>query len=79
MLIRPANNDDQSATWGVVESSIRAGETFVAEENGQILVTYHIRANRTGGGQHVCHCGYTTDTTVTGRGVARKTHEESKT
>lgn len=52
-------------------------ETFVAEENGLILGTYYIRANQTGGGRHVCNCGYMTDARVTGRGVARQMHEHS--
>lgn len=52
-------------------------ETFVAEENGLILGTYSIRANRAGGGQHVCNCGYMTDAAASGRGVARQMHEHS--
>jgi ribosomal protein S18 acetylase RimI-like enzyme len=47
-------------------------DTFVAEEGGLILGTYYIRANQAGGGRHVCNCGYMTDATATGRGVARE-------
>lgn len=47
-------------------------ETFVAvAEDGQVLGTYYIRANQAGGGRHICNCGYMTDATATGRGVAR--------
>jgi L-amino acid N-acyltransferase YncA len=52
-------------------------ETFVAEEDGLILGTYYIRANQAGGGRHVCNCGYMTDATAKGKGVARKMHEHS--
>lgn len=46
-------------------------QTFVAEEAGEVLGTYFIRANQGGGGRHVCNCGYMTSATATGRGVAR--------
>lgn len=52
-------------------------ETFVAEEDGVVLGTYYIRANQTGGGQHVCNCGYMTDTKANGRGVGRQMHAHS--
>ncbi|MBP6107236.1 MAG: hypothetical protein V9E93_07485 [Steroidobacteraceae bacterium] len=32
-------------------------ETFVAEDDGQVLGTYYIRRNQAGGGSHVCNCG----------------------
>ncbi len=46
-------------------------ETFVAEEEGQILGTYYMRPNQAGGGRHVCNCGYMTRTGATGRGIAK--------
>ena len=52
-------------------------ETFVAEENGEILGTYYLRANQPGGGAHVCNCGYMTSAAATGRGVARRMAEHS--
>ncbi len=52
-------------------------ETFVAEENGIILGTYYIRTNQSGGGRHVCNCGYMTHASATGRGVARRMCEHS--
>ncbi len=46
-------------------------ETFVAEEDGEIVGAYYIRANQPGGGKHICNCGYMTDAARAGRGVAR--------
>jgi L-amino acid N-acyltransferase YncA len=46
-------------------------ETFVAEENDQIVGTYYLRPNQAGGGKHVCNCGYMTSAAAVGRGVAR--------
>jgi L-amino acid N-acyltransferase YncA len=46
-------------------------ETFVAEEDGDVLGTYYIRPNQTGGGRHVCNGGYNSSPHATGRGIAR--------
>jgi ribosomal protein S18 acetylase RimI-like enzyme len=46
-------------------------EVFVAEENGEIVGTYILRANQKGGGAHVSNCGYITAPWATGRGIAR--------
>jgi L-amino acid N-acyltransferase YncA len=46
-------------------------ETFVAEDDGQILGTYYIRPNQSGGGSHVANCGYMTAQNATGKGIAR--------
>lgn len=46
-------------------------ETFVAEADGAILGTYYLRANQTGGGAHVCNCGYMVSASASGRGIAR--------
>ncbi|MDE1146320.1 MAG: N-acetyltransferase [Azospirillaceae bacterium] len=46
-------------------------QTFVAEDQGQVLGTYVLRANQAGGGAHVANCGYMTAADVQGRGVAR--------
>lgn len=45
-------------------------ETFVAEENGEVLGAYYLRANQQGGGSHVANCGYMTAPWAAGRGVA---------
>ncbi|HVM37312.1 MAG TPA: GNAT family N-acetyltransferase [Sphingomicrobium sp.] len=47
-------------------------ETFVAEEGGEILGTYYMRPNQSGGGSHVCNCGYMTSAQATGQGIARQ-------
>ena len=52
-------------------------ETFAAEEGGQIIGTYYLRANQQGGGRHVCNCGYMTADGATGKGVARRMCEHS--
>ena len=46
-------------------------EVFVAEDGGEIVGTYYMRANNRGGGAHVANCGYMTALGATGRGVAR--------
>jgi ribosomal protein S18 acetylase RimI-like enzyme len=43
---------------------------FVAAEAGEIVGTYYLRANQSGGGAHVANCGYMTAPRATGRGVA---------
>lgn len=45
-------------------------QVFVAEENGDVVGTYYLRANQRGGGSHVCNCGYITAAHATGRGIA---------
>lgn len=46
-------------------------EVFVAEEDGEIVGTYFLKANQRGGGAHVANCGYVTAATAQGRGLAR--------
>jgi ribosomal protein S18 acetylase RimI-like enzyme len=46
-------------------------EVFVAEDESQIVGTYYLRANQSGGGSHVANCGYVTAPWAGGRGVAR--------
>jgi ribosomal protein S18 acetylase RimI-like enzyme len=52
-------------------------KTFVAEEGGNVVGTYYLRANQLGGGQHVANCGYVTAAHATGQGVARRMCEHS--
>ena len=47
-------------------------ETFVAERQGRVVGTYYLRANQSGGGRHVCNCGFMTHAMATGSGVARQ-------
>ncbi len=46
-------------------------EAWLAEEGGEVLGTYFLRANQAGGGGHVANAGYMTHPEATGRGVAR--------
>jgi ribosomal protein S18 acetylase RimI-like enzyme len=55
----------------------RNHETFVAEDEGNILGTYYLRANQAGGGDHVATCGYMTSSQAQGRGIARMMLEHS--
>ncbi|HJS89262.1 MAG TPA: GNAT family N-acetyltransferase [Steroidobacteraceae bacterium] len=48
-----------------------ANEVFVAEEGGQVVGTYLLRANQSGGGSHVANCGFVTSSAAEGRGIAR--------
>jgi len=46
-------------------------DVFVAEQSGEIVGTYYLRANNRGGGAHVANCGYMVAPEAAGRGVAR--------
>jgi L-amino acid N-acyltransferase YncA len=50
---------------------------FVAEQDGEVLGSYYLRANQRGGGGHVCNCGYMTAAWASGRGVATAMCEHS--
>jgi ribosomal protein S18 acetylase RimI-like enzyme len=52
-------------------------EAFVAEDGGRLVGTYYVRPNQSGGGRHVCNCGYVTAADSAGKGVARAMHEHS--
>src|SRR5215813_9993083 len=65
-LPRDMSEADALADWTNSER-----ETFVAEDEGKIVGTYYLRANRAGGGAHVANCGYMTHPDARGRGVAR--------
>ena len=52
-------------------------EVFVAEETGEVVGTYYLRANNKGGGAHVANCGYIVAPQAMGRGVARAMCEDS--
>jgi ribosomal protein S18 acetylase RimI-like enzyme len=60
------SRDEALAYWMSPEHDV-----FVAEEHGEFLGTYFLRANQRGGGAHVANCGYITAVHATGRGVAR--------
>jgi ribosomal protein S18 acetylase RimI-like enzyme len=46
-------------------------EVWVAEDAGEVVGTYFLRANQGGGGAHVANCGYVTARGSEGRGIAR--------
>lgn len=52
-------------------------EVFVAELAGEIVGSYFLRANQSGGGSHVCNAGYATAPAATGKGIARQMCEHS--
>lgn len=64
-LPRDLTREDALAFW------FAAGETFVAEDGGELVGTYFLRPNQRGGGAHVANCGYVTAGHASGRGVAR--------
>ena len=53
-------------------------ETFVAECDGEIIGTYHMKPNGMGGLSHVANCGYITGYKARGRGVASQMCEHSQ-
>jgi ribosomal protein S18 acetylase RimI-like enzyme len=71
-LPRDMSRDEVLAYWYSKDH-----EVFVADEAGDLLGTYHLRANQKGGGSHVANCGYVTAPWATGRGVARMMCEHS--
>jgi ribosomal protein S18 acetylase RimI-like enzyme len=65
-LPREMSREDALEYWFAAEK-----ETFVWEENGEVLGTYFLKANQQGGGAHVANCGYVTAAAAQGRGIAR--------
>lgn len=45
--------------------------TYVAEEKGQILATYYLKANQPALGAHVCNCGYMVSPQARGKGLGK--------
>jgi len=52
--------------------------TLVAEEDGQLLGSYYLKANAAGPGSHVSNCAYMVCEGARGRGVARLMCEHSQ-
>jgi ribosomal protein S18 acetylase RimI-like enzyme len=71
-LPRGMSKDEALAYWTEADH-----EVFVAEEDGDIVGTYFLKANQKGGGAHVANCGYVTAAAAQGRGVARMMCEHS--
>ncbi len=45
------------------------GWTFVADDDGQVVGTYLLKANQPGQGSHVANCGYMVARSASGRGI----------
>jgi len=50
---------------------------YLAEEDGQPVGTYYLRANQNGGGDHVANAAYTTRPAMRGRGIAQAMGQHS--
>jgi ribosomal protein S18 acetylase RimI-like enzyme len=71
-LPRDMKREQSLAYWLSPEHSV-----FVAEQDGEVVGSYYLRANQRGGGAHVCNCGYMTAAQAAGRGVATAMCEHS--
>ncbi len=72
-LPRDMRREDALAYWRAP-----AHQTFVAEDAGEIIGTYYLRANQAGPGDHVCNCGYIVSAPASGKGVARAMNAHSQ-
>lgn len=45
-------------------------QTYLAEEDNDVVGTYYIKTNHAGPGSHVCNCGYMVPSKARGRGIA---------
>ena len=52
-------------------------ETYVIEENGQILGTYIIKPNQIDLGNHIANCSYMVSPNTQGKGIGKKLCEHS--
>ena len=71
-LPRDMSRADALAYWRAPAHTV-----FVAEDAGEVIGTYYLRANNAGGGAHVANCGYMTASHAIGRGVATALCEHS--
>ena len=53
-------------------------ETYIVEDDGQVLGTYYLKTNQSGPGDHVCNCGYMVSSAARGRGLATAMCEHSQ-
>jgi len=60
------NREDALAHWFSPDRSV-----FVAEEGGEIIGTYYLRANRPGPGAHVSNAGFMVSDKAGGKGVGQ--------
>jgi ribosomal protein S18 acetylase RimI-like enzyme len=66
------SKDDGLAYWTGPDR-----QTFVADQDGEIVGTYYVRGNQLGGGAHVANSAYMTAGHACGRGVARGMCQDS--
>ncbi len=71
-LPRDMSKDDGLAYWTGPDR-----QTFVADQDGEIVGTYYVRGNQLGGGAHVANSAYMTAGHACGRGVARGMCQDS--
>src|SRR5471032_1275832 len=71
-LPRDISRAEALAYWRSTGHSV-----FAAEDSGQVVGTYYLRANQRGGGAHVANCGYIVAGGAWARGVARTMCEHS--
>jgi GNAT superfamily N-acetyltransferase len=100
VIIRRAEPRDWPGLWSIIESVIRAGdtytldpktpeaearkywiddglETWVADDGGEIVGTYVLRANARGLGSHVANVGYMVRPGNGGKGIGFRLGEHS--
>jgi ribosomal protein S18 acetylase RimI-like enzyme len=65
-LPRDMSEADALAYWQAPSHDV-----FVAERDGDMVGTYYLRPNQSGGGAHVANCAYMSAGWATGQGVAR--------
>jgi ribosomal protein S18 acetylase RimI-like enzyme len=65
-LPRDMSRDGALDHWFAPDRSV-----FVADEGGQIIGTYYLRANRLGPGAHVSNAGFMVSAKVGGKGVGQ--------
>jgi ribosomal protein S18 acetylase RimI-like enzyme len=63
---RDMGRDAAVAYWTRQDSDV-----FVTEDAGEIVGSYALRVNQSGGGAHVANGGYVTAVTASGRGIGR--------
>ena len=63
---------DALAYWNAPDA-----EPFVVEDGQEIVGTYHLRPNTSGGGAHVANIGYMTSSAAVGKGLGRRMVEHS--
>lgn len=60
------------AYWFAADKTV-----FVAEQDGILLGLYYIRPNNQGPGDHICNCGYVTNSKLRGQGIAKSLCQHS--